>query len=708
MSAAGSNPDIESARAAVAQRPQDAGAHYALALAYDRARETDAAIESLRAALQITPGFAQAHNLLGILLAGRGDVEAAIESFRRAIATRPGYARAYNNLGNSLRTLGHIAEAERAIAEAVRLQPDYQLAQHNLGAIRQALGLSDEAVVALNESLRLNPKFQPSWSALAAAERQRGRFDESIAAYRNAIGLDPVQSAADRIGLAQTLAECGFHDESRRTYAEAQRRHPDSIPAALGFNLGLPLFYADSVAIDRARAQFAAGLNALEREFERLHAGVDAYSMLESWRWTNFALAYQGRDDRELQQRYARLVARAIDEKAPVLRQPFSIVHEEGARIRIGFASAFFVDGTVGHYFLRWITELDRFGFEVFVYHLASYTDALTQQIASRADWFRHTQGVAATIAALARAIRNDTLDVLVYPELGMDERCMVLAAMRLAPLQCAGWGHPVTTGHETVDVFFSARAMEPDDAEAHYSEQLVRLPGIGTSYPRPGFERDPADRSTVRERIDVPLDAPVFICSQALFKILPDDDLLLARVLEAVPGSMLVLFADRHAELTALVSNRLEQAFASRGIVALDRVRVQARMSRADFLRVNAACDAMLDTTAWSGGNSTIDALVAGLPVVTLPGQFMRARQSAAMLAIAGVPELIARDVDDYVRIAARLGKDPAWRADVAAKIAAGREKLFDDPAPLAAFADFIRDAHSRAHGSAPPPSGG
>ena len=71
-----------------------------------------------------------------------------------------------------------------------------------------------------------------------------------------------------------------------------------------------------------------------------------------------------------------------------------------------------------------------------------------------------------------------------------------------------------------------------------------------------------------------------------------------------------------------------------------------------------------MLDTLAWSCGNTTIDALAAGLPVVTLPGPFMRARQSAVMLSIAGVPELIARDADDYVAIAVRLATDADWRA--------------------------------------------
>jgi predicted O-linked N-acetylglucosamine transferase (SPINDLY family) len=110
-----------------------------------------------------------------------------------------------------------------------------------------------------------------------------------------------------------------------------------------------------------------------------------------------------------------------------------------------------------------------------------------------------------------------------------------------------------------------------------------------------------------------------------------------------------------------------------------------------------------MLDATAWSGGNTSLDALAAGLPIVTLPGAFMRARQSMAMLELCGARDLVAADADDYVRIAARLAQDRVWREEMAGRIAAGSARLFDDPVPLDAFAQFIRDALARAPQSAP-----
>ena len=268
-----------------------------------------------------------------------------------------------------------------------------------------------------------------------------------------------------------------------------------------------------------------------------------------------------------------------------------------------------------------------------------------------------------------------------------MDATTFALAAMRLAPAQCAAWGHPVTTGHRTVDVFLTCEAMEPPGADAHYSERLVRLPGIGTRYTMPEPPRD-GDRA----RFGLPAGVPLFLFPQSLFKIHPDNDALMARVLAAAPEARLVMFQGRHPVLTAKLLARLAAACAAAGVDHASRIHVLAHVDHADYLRLNSVCDAMLDTLRWSGGNTSLDALACALPIVTLPGTFMRGRQSAAMLEQGGVPELVARDQDEYVAIAARLAADPAWRASLSARLRSGRHALFDDSRPIDALAETLR----------------
>ena len=176
----------------------------------------------------------------------------------------------------------------------------------------------------------------------------------------------------------------------------------------------------------------------------------------------------------------------------------------------------------------------------------------------------------------------------------------------------------------------------------------------------------------------------PLLLCPQSLFKIHPDNDALFARVLAAVPDAAPRALRGPPSRADARSSRRGSRAA---GIGAA-RVRMLPQCAHDDFLRVNRVCDAMLDTLHWSGGNTSLDALACGLPIVTLPGRFMRGRQSAAMLAMMGVDELVARDVDDYVRIVARSRAMRACRAALAQRIRDAHARVFDDPAPVAAFA--------------------
>jgi CRISPR-associated protein Csy1 len=352
----------------------------------------------------------------------------------------------------------------------------------------------------------------------------------------------------------------------------------------------------------------------------------------------------------------------------------------------VGFASAFFHVGTAGRYFRSWVTELPRDRFEVFVYHLYPGRDDIAREIEARADRFVEFGGSRARPSVVAPVIRQDALDVLVYPELGMDHTSFALAGLRLAPRQLAGWGHPVTSGHATIDAFVSCAEMEPPEGGMHYAERLLTLPGIGTCYRQPVLPEGAA-----RAQFDLPDDRVLLLCPQSLFKVHPDNDALFAEVLAANPRATLVMFDGRHPRVTDRFVQRITRVFDAHGVSVRDRLIVLPAFPHEDYLRINLVCDAMLDTLYWSGGNTSIDALACGLPVVTLPGAFMRGRQSAAMLRIVGVPELVARDRDDYLRIASRLVGDPAWRTELSARIREGRTRLFDAPQPVQAFADLL-----------------
>ncbi len=243
-----------------------------------------------------------------------------------------------------------------------------------------------------------------------------------------------------------------------------------------------------------------------------------------------------------------------------------------------------------------------------------------------------------------------------------------------------------MTTGHVNVDVFFSSEAMEPDNAQEHYTEKLATLPGIGTCYPRPEVPA-PASRAS----LGLPDDAILYLFPQSLFKVHPDNDALLVEILAREPRAVLVMFQSRFEPITRLFVDRLSRGFAARGIATAGRVKLLPNVGHADYLRVNLACDVMLDSLYWSGGNTSLDAIACGLPVVTRPGALMRGRQSAGMLSLMGLDELVVDSAEAYVETALRLGRDLACRKALREALAERSGQLFDQEAPVRALEDFL-----------------
>jgi CRISPR-associated protein Csy1 len=649
-----------------------------------RAGMGDAAgsLDDLRSAVTVTPDDARAWNALGLACADAGDRGAAAEAFGRATAIDPGYARAWSNLGNARRMLGLVDESIAAFERAVALDPRYAHAWANLAVARRDGGDDDGAADAARRALAVEPRHRSARLVLAGLDRRAGRLDAAVEAYTMALVERP-GDAQVRFALAGTLAERDDIGPARASYGQAGRSDPRILRARIGAELLLPMVPGSREAVRESRERFAAGVARLAAELPATAAAMPRAQVMRELRWTNFLLAYHGEDDRALQSAYGDMTAAVLDAARGAPPRDLRPGSGAGGRRRVAFVSAFFRDGTAGRYFESWVTGLDPARFEVCTHYVGSSQDALTERVrkgAARFTWHRGRD-----VDDVALAIADEAPDVVVYPELGMDATTFALAQTRLAPLQCAGWGHPVTTGLTTIDVAFTSGAMEPPAGESHYRERLVRLPGLGTRYARPAI---PEARS--REALGLPREGALFLVPQSLFKLMPDDDERIARVLAAVPGSRVVAFEGRHPKLTAEWRARLDPVLDAH---AVDRARVVLRpeASHPEYLRINRACDAMLDSVRWSGGNTSLDAIACGLPVLTRPGAFMRGRQSAGMLALLELDDLVAANEEALVATAARLARDGAWRAELSAVLSERAGRLFDDEAPLAALADAL-----------------
>jgi len=255
--------------------------------------------------------------------------------------------------------------------------------------------------------------------------------------------------------------------------------------------------------------------------------------------------------------------------------------------------------------------------------------------------------------------------------------------------VQCAAWGHPDTPGLPEIDWFISCAGMEPPDAGSHYSERLALLPGLGTRYSVP-----PGAQAVTRADFGLPEDRTLYLVPQSLFKIHPDNDALIAEVLARDPRGIAVMFASQHDRITSAFAARLSQALRARGLDLRERVVFSRPVEHSTYLGINRHCDVMLDTVHWSGGNTSLDALAMGVPVVTRPGGLMRGRQSAAMLGILGLPELVAEDFEGHVETTVAIGRDADRRRALSERILAARGELFGRDEPVRALEEFLGKA--------------
>lgn len=564
--------------------------------------------------------------------------------------------------------------------------------RYNAGFVDTKQAVQEEYLSELQErqrSVQQNPRDPHVYLGLATTHQKLGQHAEALAVLEEGMAQCPATQALYETYI-ESLKEGNRADQAGSVANQGLMTLNAGASGIMRIakHLILPVLYDTSEEVDRYRRRFESQLTSFceETRLDTPAERADALHAVNSR--GNFYLAYQGRNDRDLQHQYGRLLRRVMAAGYPQWSRAVAMPPMESAgKLRVGYVSAHFHNHSVMKTHLGWILEHDRTKIDVYTYYVGGKVDATTGEVA-RNSILSYTPG---DLERACEAIARDRLHILVFLDIGMAPITGLMASLRLAPVQCVTWGHPVTSGLETVDYYISSSLMEPANAGEHYSERLVCLPGIGIWYRQPVIPR--AILFKTRPQFGLRDDAVVYLSCQSIFKYLPEHDHLFVEIAGRVPTAQFVFLI--HNELVAAdFRRRLDRAFSNAGLNAGRHCVILPAANQVEYWNLNLLCDVYLDTMEWSGCNTTMEAIACDLPVVTMPGKFMRGRHSYAILTQLGVTETVAHDPAEYVDLAVRLGSDSEWRKSVIARMRAGFSRLYGDKNCVRALEAFYERA--------------
>lgn len=592
-------------------------------------RRRDEALASFKKVLTIDPGHTGALNNIGVILQDQTKYEGAIEYYKKALIVNPQDSIALVNSGLALMLMDRLEESQACYEKAIQYKPGHSDAHLNLGHVLRRQGKFEESIRSYKNVLALRPDPE-AHAKLGIIYQYGGQFQKAVEEYEKALALKPdFTEVLNNVGALYHDLE--HYEEALRCYQKVLATEPDeyrtygNIAGTLK-NLGR---LDDAIAYQRKAISLAPG------EFS-------AYTNLL------LTMVYASSVTPEALTDTAREFGRNIAD--PLIRQrPFKNVKDSERKLRIGYISGDFWDHAVHYFFEPLLLLHDRRQFEVFAYSNTAREDEVTERLKKEFDHWNDIRFMKDDDAA--DLIERQQIDILVDMSGHTAGHKLLVMARKPAPVQITWLGYPATTGMKAIDYKISDFYTEPPGMTEHLNvEKLYRLPDIFCCYQ--GHRSNPAviDHPPFEDN-----DYITFGCFNNFSKV--TDPVLQAwsEIMKQVPNSRLLLEIKgiEGAKFRADTEERL-----NRFGIPLDRVIIEARKRANQFVLYN-RIDMALDPFPCAGGTTSMDTLWMGVPFVTLEGRHFVSRMGVSILTNAGLPDLIARSVDEYIEKAVSLANN-------------------------------------------------
>ena len=373
--------------------------------------------------------------------------------------------------------------------------------------------------------------------------------------------------------------------------------------------LMLPTIFEDVKDIDESRNELLKYIQEVLESNKKISLNMD-FQLIKP---VQFNLSYSQHNNLEINKKCASFFRKIY----PQLNNVHKLKNTSNSKIRIGFVSDYLTDHTIGKLFKGIILNLDKNKFDIKIFHTPKTRKGKIYQDFIDAE--RNNQvynfNLPIKFEDKQKIIADENLDILFYPEIGLSLELYYLSFIRLATYQVTSWGHPETTCIDTLDYFLTSKLIESQNSNKKFSEKLLYADFLPMYYYTPVVERG--------LDIDMLSKNNVYSCPQTLFKIHPEFDLVLGKILEEDKKAKIYFIKDSDNVYYKKLLNR----FKKNTKIDLDRIEFINGLSWGDYINHCGQASVLLDPFYFSAGNSFYESMFYGTPTVTKPTEYTKSR---------------------------------------------------------------------------------
>ncbi|MGP8230531.1 MAG: tetratricopeptide repeat protein [Steroidobacteraceae bacterium] len=650
---------------AAALRPSDPTVHADLGAARLAAADFDGAVQALERSLALNGRLAAAETNLGEALRHLNRLDAAAAAYERAIAINPECAEAHLGLGRVLASKGNPADAGPRLLQAARTKPDDVRIVLAAALTLEQIGFRNDALRLLNDFTSAYPPDANVLDAKGQLVLGIGHYEAALGSFDLALSLDP-DRADSVLGRGSALELLGRYSEAIASMERALTLRPG---------------HGETIASLASCAVRVCDWDRLDAAMARLREIPDGIDLMNP-----FLLLATGLSPAEQAQSLQRRGQLAGEAKrpAPTVRRGFD-------RLKLAYLSPDFRNHPVAVALAGVIDRHDRRRFTPMAVSLtAPASSGIGARLRSAFDQFIDASSM--NDIELATLLREAQIDVAIDLAGHTVGARPGIFAQRISAVQVNYLGFPASSGLRFMDYLIADGVIVPESDEVYYTERVLRMPQCYLPF---DSGRDKPSSALRRSDVGLPSNAFVFCAFNNAYKITRRTFDAWLSLLREVPGSVLWM-----RSLGDCVEANLRAAAVAGGVAA-DRLIFAAYVENLDahVARLRLA-DVFLDSFAYNAHTSASEALWAGVPVITCLGSTFAGRVGASLLTAVGVPELIARDVDGYLKLALELAHSPVALRDLRERLDENRASapLFDTDGYTRDLEQLLSGAHQAA----------